>query len=192
MVLDKFVLVFLKYILVYSKNEEEHEEHLRLTLQVLKEHQLYAKMSKCDFYKDRIQYLGHIILEEGISVDPDKIKAIMNWPTPRNVTDIRYFMGLAGYYRRFIEGFSKVAHAITSLQKKGVKFEWTSKCEESFQRLKNLLTSAPVLKVADPEKDFVVSTDACGQGLGGILMQDNHVICYESRKLKENENNYAT
>ena len=118
--LDKFVLVFLDDILVYSKDEEEHEEHLRLTLQVLREHQLYAKLSKCDFYRDRIQYLGHIISEEGISVDPEKIEAITNWPTPRNVTDVRSFMGLAGYYRRFIEGFSKVAHAITSLQKKGI------------------------------------------------------------------------
>ena len=106
MVLDKFVLVFLDDILVYSKNEEEHEKHLRLTLQVLREHQLYAKLSKCDFYRDRIQYLGHIISEEGISVDPEKIEAITNWPTPRNVTYVRSFIGLAGYYRRFIEGFS--------------------------------------------------------------------------------------
>ena len=90
----------------------------------------------------------------------------MKWPTPRNVMDVRYFMGLAGYYRRFIGGFSKVAHAITSLQKNEIKFKWTSKCEESFQRLKNLLTSALVLKVVDPKKDFVVCTDACGQGLG--------------------------
>ena len=178
--MDKFVLVFLDDILVYSKNEEEHEEHLRLTLSLLREHQLYAKLSKCDFYRDKIQYLGHIISEEGISMDPEKIEAIMNWPTPRNVTDVRSFMGLAGYYRRFIEGFSKVAHAITSLQKKGMKFEWTSRCEESFQRLKSLLTSAPLLKGADPEKDFVVCTEACGQGLGGVLMQDNHVICYVS------------
>ena len=95
--------------------------------------------------------------------------------TPKNVTEVRYFMGIAGYYRRFIEGFSKVAHAITSLQRKGIKFKWTSKCEEIFQQLKCLLTSAPVLKVADPKKYFVVCTDACGQGLGGFLMQDNHV-----------------
>ena len=94
----------------------------------------------------------------------------MNWPTPRNVTDVRSFMGLARYYRRFIEGFLKVAHAITSFQKKGTKFEWTSKCEESFQWLKNLLTSALVLKVAYLEKDFLVCTDACGQGLGGVIM----------------------
>ena len=106
--------------------------------------------------------------------------------------DVRSFMGLAGYYRRFIEGFSKVAHAITSLQKKGIKFEWTSRCEESFQQLKNLLTSATILKVVDREKDFVVCTDACEQGLGGVLMQKNHVICYESRKLNEHEKNYST
>ena len=105
------------------------------------------------------------------------------------MTDVRSFMGLAGYYRIFIEGFSRVVHAITSLQKKGMKFEWTSRCEESFQQLKNLLTSAPILKVADPDKYFVVCTDACRQGLGGVLMQDNHMICYESRKLKEHEKN---
>ena len=136
--LDNFVLVFLDDILVYSKNEEEHEEHLRLTLQLLREHQLYANLTKCDFYRDRIQYLGHIISEEGISMGPEKIEAIMNWPTPRNVTDVRSFMGLVGYYRRFIEGFSKVAHAIPSLQKKGINFQWTLKCEESFQWLKNI------------------------------------------------------
>ena len=94
----------------------------------------------------------------------------MNWPNPRNVIDVRYFMGIVSYYRMFIERFSKVAHPITSLQKKGIKFEWTGRCQESFQQLKNLLTSALVLKVADPEKDFVVCTVACGQGLGGVLM----------------------
>ena len=137
---------------------------------MLREHRLYAKLNKCDFYRHRIQYLGHIILEEGISVDLEKIKAIMNWHTPGNVMDVRSFMGCAGYYMRFIEGFSKFAHAITSLKKKGIKFKWNSKCEESFQWLNNILTSAPVLKVVDPKKDFVVCTNACRQGLGGILM----------------------
>ena len=94
---------------------------------------MYAKLSKCDLYRDRIQYLGHIISEEGISVDSENIEAVINWPTPRNVTDVRSFMGLAGYYRRFIEGFTKVAHAITSLKKKGIKFEWIVRCEERFQ-----------------------------------------------------------
>ena len=110
------------------------------------------KLRKCDVYKDKIHYLGHIISDEGISVDPKKIEAIMNWPTPRNVTDVRSFMGLVGYYKRFIEGFSKVAHSITYLQKKGIKFEWTPRCEESFQRLKNILTSAPILKISNLEK----------------------------------------
>ena len=123
---------------------------------------MYSNLRKCDFYKNKIHYLGHIISKEEVSVDLKKIEAIMNWPTPKNVKNLRSFMGLVGYYRRFIEGFSKVAHAITSLQKKGIQFEWTVRCEESFQQLNNLLTSAPVLKVADPEKDFVVCTDAYG------------------------------
>ena len=188
--MDKFVLVFLDDNLIYSNNEEENEEHLRLTL--IREHKLYAKLRKSDFYKDKIHYLGHIISEEGIYVDPEKIEVIMNWLTPRHVSDVRYFMGLAGYYNRFIEGFSKVAHPINSLQRKGIEFEWTPRCEESFRQLKDLLTSSPVLKIADPEKVFVVCIDACGQGLGGVLMQDNHVICYELRKLKAHERNYAT
>jgi hypothetical protein len=150
--LDKFVIVFLDDILIYSKTKEEHEKHLRMVLQVLREHQLYAKLSKCSFYQRKIHYLGHIISEEGIVVDPEKIEAIRGWPTPKNVTEVRSFMGLAGYYRIFIEGFSKIAHPITSLQKKGVKFKWTSECEERFQHLKNLLTSAPILKIVDLDK----------------------------------------
>ena len=106
-------------ILIYSKNEEDHEEHLRMALQLLREHKLYAMLNKCDFYQNKIHYLGHIISEKGIYVDPEKIETIMNWPTPRNVTDVRSFMRLAGYYKRFIKGFSKVAHSITSLKKKG-------------------------------------------------------------------------
>jgi hypothetical protein len=124
--LDKFVIVFLDDILIYSKSKEEHEHHLRLVLQVLREHQLYAKLSKCSFYQDKIHYLGHIISKQGIVVDPEKIKAIRGWPTPMNVSEIKSFMGLARYYKRFIEGFSKISHPITSLQKKGIKFEWTT------------------------------------------------------------------
>jgi hypothetical protein len=190
--LDKFVIVFLDDILIYSKSEEEHEKHLRMVLQVLREHKLYAKLSKCIFYQKKIHYLGHIISAEGITVDPEKIEAIRGWPMPRNVTEVRSFMGLVCYYQRFIKGFSKIASPITSLQKKGVKFEWTSKCEERFQQLKDILTSAPILKIADLDEDFVVCTDACKEGLGGVLTQKDHVVCYESRKLKEHERNYAT
>ena len=136
--------------------------------------------------------MGHIVLDEVISMDPKKIEAIMIWPTPRNVIDVRSFMGLARYYRKFIEGFSKFTHSITSLQKKGIKFEWTPRCEESFQGLKNILTSAPILKIVDLEKYFVLCTNACNQGLGGVLMQDNQVVCYDSIKLKDHEKKYAT
>jgi hypothetical protein len=130
--LDKLVIVFLDYILVYSKSEEEHEHHLRMVLQVLREHHLYSKLSKCSFYHKQIHCLGYIISEDGITVDPDKIESIRGWSAPKNMTEVRSFMGLAGYYRRFIEGFSKIAHPITSLQKKGVKFQWTLDCENSF------------------------------------------------------------
>jgi hypothetical protein len=136
--------------------------------------------------------LGHIISEEGIVVDPKKVQAIRAWPVLRNVAEVRSFMGLAGYYRRFIAGFSKISHSITSLQRKEKKFQWTEECESSFQRLKQLLTSAPILKIADPKKDYVVCTDACKEGLGGVLNQEGFVVCYESRKLKEHEKNYAT
>ena len=139
-----------------------------------------------------MQYLGHIISEEGMAMDLEKIKEIKEWITPQNVSEVRPVMGLEGYYRRFIEGFSKIAHPITSLQKKGIKFEWTPKCKESFQRLKELLTSAVVLKITDPNEDFVVCTNACKEGIGGVITQNGHVICYESRKLKEHEKNYAT
>jgi hypothetical protein len=117
--LDKFVLVFVDDILVYSKNREEHEEHLRMVLQVLREHQLYAKFNKCDFFKKEIQYLGHVISVEGVTVDPAKIKEIMDWPTPRNVTEVRSFMGLDGYYRRFIKGFSKIRKSYYLITKEG-------------------------------------------------------------------------
>jgi hypothetical protein len=123
--LDKFVLVFIDDILIYSKNKKEHEEHLRLVLQVLREHQLYAKFNKCEFFQKEIHYLGHVLSEEGVAVDPDKIRSIMEWPTPKDVSDIRSFMKLAGYYRIFIKGFSKIGCPITALQKKGTEFLWT-------------------------------------------------------------------
>eukprot|EP00253_Pinus_taeda_P020306 PITA_20306 len=189
--LDQFMLIFIDDILIYSRTIEEHHEHLRIVLQTLREHQLYAKFSKCDFFKEEIQYLGHVITKDGIAVDPEKIKAIMEWPVPKDVVDVRYFMGLAGYYRRFVEGFSKVAFPITSLQKKGKLFHWTPNCQKSFEHLKHLLTTAPILSIADPNKDYVVCTDASKEGLGGVLMQEGRVIAYESRKLKEHEQKYS-
>jgi hypothetical protein len=177
--LDNFFIVFM----------DEH--HLRLVMQVLREHQLYANLSKCYFYQKKIHYSGHIISEQGIAVDPDNNEAIRGWPTPRNVSDVRSFMGLAGYYRRFIIGLSNISHPITSFQKKGNKFEWALKCENNFNLLKELLTSAPVLKIVDPNEIFVVCIDACKELLGGILTQNGHVIGYQSKNIKEHERNYA-
>jgi hypothetical protein len=190
--LDKFVVVFIDDILVYSKTEEEHDEHLSIVLQRLRKHNLYAKFDKCDFYRKEIQYIGHVISAEGIVVDPDKTKSIMEWPVPKDVAYIRSFMGITGYYHRFIEGFSRIAYPITSLQKKGTKFNWSEKCQDSFNKLKELLTTAPILKVEDLDKDITVCVDASKEGLGGVLTQKGHVICYETRKLKEHEKNYVT
>eukprot|EP00253_Pinus_taeda_P023951 PITA_23951 len=131
----------------------------RMVLQTLREHRLYDKFSKCDFFKEEIQYLGHVITKDGITVDPEKIKAIMEWPVPKDVADVRSFMGLAGYYRRFVEGFSKVVFPITSLQKKGTVFHWTPSCQKSFEQLKHLLTTAPILSIADPNRDYVEISD---------------------------------
>jgi hypothetical protein len=125
-------------------------------------------------------------------VDPRNIEAIRGWSAPKNVTEFRSFMGLVGYYRRFIEGFSKIAHPITSLQNKGVNFQWTLECEKSFQHLKQLLISAPILRIVDPNEDFIVCIDACKEGHCGVLSQNGYVVCYESRKLKEHERHYAT
>ena len=156
-------------------------------MQELWDHQLFAKFSKCDFFKDKIQYLGHVVTKEGISVDPEKIRAIEDWLVPKNVMDVWSFMGITGYYQRFIEGFSRIANPITSLQKKENKFDWNKKCEESFKNLKTLLTSAPILRIEDHNKEFVVCTDACNDVLGGVLTEEGHVIAYESRKLKVHE-----
>jgi hypothetical protein len=160
--------------------EEEHDEHLRIVLQMLRKHKLYTKFDKCDFYKKEIQYLGHVISAEGIVVDSEKMKAIMEWSVPKDVSDIWYFMGITGYYRRFIEWFSKIAYSITSLQNKETKFNWSEKCQDSFNKLKGLLTIAPILKVAYPEKDFTVCVYASKEGLGCVLTQEGHVACYES------------
>jgi len=136
--------------------------------------------------------VGYIISEEGIIVDPEKVEAIREWLAPRNVAEVRSFMGLVGYYRRFIAGFLRIDHPITSLQKKENKFQWTEECERSFQRLKQLLTSDPILRMADLNEDFIVFTDAWKEGQGGFLSHNGFVISYESIKLKDNKTHHAT
>ncbi|GJX63454.1 putative reverse transcriptase domain-containing protein [Tanacetum coccineum] len=165
--LDKFVIVFINDILIYSKNKKEHEEHLKAILELLKKEELYAKFSKCEFWIHKVQFLGHVIDSQGIYVDPAKIESIKDWASPKTPTEIRQFLGLAGYYRRFIKGFSKVAKPMTKLTQKKIAFEWGA-------------------------ENFIVYCDASHKGLGAVLMQNKKVIAYASRQLKIHEKNYTT
>ncbi|GJV34365.1 putative reverse transcriptase domain-containing protein [Tanacetum coccineum] len=177
---------------VHGLDEPEHNAHLRLILELLKKEELYAKFSKCDFWLSKVQFLGHVIDSEGIHVDPAKIESIKDWESPKTPTEIRQFLGLAGYYRRFIEGFSKIAKPMTKLTQKSVKFNWGEKEETAFQTLKQKLCSAPILALPEGSENFVVYCDASHKGLGAVLMQKEKVIAYASRQLKIYEKNYTT
>ncbi|XP_024172170.1 uncharacterized protein LOC112178219 [Rosa chinensis] len=190
--LDKFVVVFVDDILVYSKTLEDHDQHLWIVLQLLREKELFAKFKKCEFWQREIKFLGHVISKDGISVDPSKVEAVMNWGQPTTVTEVRSFLGLAGYYRRFIEGFSSIASALTKLTRKNVQFVWTEECERAFNELKARLTSAPVLTIPTSGGGLVIYSDASHQGLGCVLMQHGGVVAYGSRQLKVHERNYPT
>jgi len=141
---------------------------------------------------EEVVFLGHVVSKEGIKVDPQKIKAIMEWPRPTNVTEVRSFLGLAGYYRKFVKDFSKIASLLTNLLKKVVKFEWTNKCEEAFQELKNRLSSAPILTLLVEGEKYTIHSDASKNGLGCVLMLKDKVIAYASRQLKSYEKSYPT
>ena len=174
--LDKFVVVFIDDILIYSRSEEEHKGHLCAVLQRLREHQLYTKFSKCEFWLKQVGFLGHVLSAEGIAVDPSKVKDVLDWLPPATMSQISSFLVLAGYYRRFIEGFSKISKPMTELLKKDKNFEWTSDYEKSFTELKKRLTTAPVLTLPDIYRSFDVYCDASRQGLGCVLMQDGKVV----------------
>ncbi|GJV28832.1 putative reverse transcriptase domain-containing protein [Tanacetum coccineum] len=190
--LDKFVIVFIDDILIYSKSEEEHEVHLKTILDLLEKEKLYAKFSKCEFWLKEVQFLGHVVNRDGIHVDPSKVESVKNWKTPESSTKIRSFLGLAGYYRRFIENFSKIAKPLTLLTQKNKAYVWGDKQDEAFQILKEKLCNAPVLALPDGPDDFVVYCDASKQGFGCVLMQRGKVIAYASRQLKKHEKNYTT
>jgi hypothetical protein len=190
--LDKFVVVFIDNILIYSKTKEDHADHLRVVLRRLRDHRLYAKFSKCEFWLDSVRFLGHTVSSEGISVDPTKVQEVMDWKPPTSVHQICSLLGLAGYYHRFIPDFSKIAKPMTELLKKEIKFHWDDKCKEAFRTLRKLLTTAPVLAQPDNTKPFNVYCDASGTGLGCVVMQDNRVIAYASRALRNHEQNYPT
>ena len=153
-------------------------------LQILREKRLFAKLSKCDFWLKEVSFLGHIVFAEGIRVDPVKIEAILSWKPPRNVTEVRSFLGLAGYYQQFVKGFSIIAFSLTKLLQKGVKFEWDDKCQSSFERLKKILVEAPMLTQPTPGREYALYSDASKIGLGCVLMQDGKVVVYASRQMK--------
>ena len=190
--LDKFVIVFIDDILIYSRTEEDHAAQLRVVLEILRREKLYAKFSKCEFWLQEVQFLGHVVSSEGIKVDPAKIEAVKSWDRTRTPTEVRSFMGLAGYYRRFVQNFAKIATPLTKLTRKNEKFIWNEKCEESFQELKRRLTTAPVLVLPDDQGNFVIYSDASYKGLGCVLMQHDKVIAYASRQLKIHEQKYPT
>jgi hypothetical protein len=181
--LRKCVLVFFDDILIYSRNYAEHLDHIRLVLQLLQKDQWQVKRTKCTFAQRQLRYLGHIISAAGVATDPDKIQAVLQWPSPSSVWDLRSFLRLAGYYRRFVKHFGLISKPLTKLLRKGAIFVWTDVQEQAFVALKEALTSAPVLALPDFTKPFVVETDASGYGIGAVLMQNGHPLAFLSKAL---------
>ncbi|KAK1602327.1 hypothetical protein QYE76_048161 [Lolium multiflorum] len=188
--IGKFVVVYFDDILIYSRNESDHIIHIRHVLQVLRDSKLYGNLEKCTFCKDKVIFLGYVVSKHGVEVDVSKIEAIQNWPTPMNVSQVRSFHGLAGFYRRFVPNFSTIAAPLNELTKKGVAFEWGVAQDHAFDELKRLLTSAPLLALPDFNKQFEIECDASGIGIGGVLMQEGRPIAYFSEKLSGAKLNY--
>ena len=190
--LDTFVVVYLDDIVIYSPNLEDLLAHLKKVFDRLREHQLYVKMEKCEFAQTEIKFLGHLISKSLIRMDGAKVAAIRDWPAPTKVTELRSFLGLANYYRRFIKGYSKIAYPLTDLLKKEKKWEWDAECQAAFQKLKDAITSEPVLRLPDLELSFEVDMDASDKALGGVLVQEGHPVAFESKKLCAAEQRYST
>jgi hypothetical protein len=181
--LKKGVLVFMDDILVYSATLEEHVQLLQQVFSILEKHQFLIKRSNCSFAKTSVDYLGHVISKKGVATDPSKVIVVQQWPTPSNVKQVRGFLGLTGYYRRFIRHYGMIIKPLTELLKKNAQFIWTAAAEEAFQLLKHQLTQAPVLQVPDFNKQFVIETYASDYGIGAMLMQEHHPIAYLSKSL---------
>jgi hypothetical protein len=183
-------MVFIDDIVVFSKNNKEHEGHLRIVLLWLRDHQLYAKYNKCEFWLGKVLFLGHVISSEGISVVPGKVCDVLDCKPPRIVHQVHSLLRLVGYYHRFILNFSKIAKPITDLLKKDEKYVWNAERDKAFEALKKMLTTSRVLAQLDITKSFDVYCDASGTGLGYVLMQDGHVIVYSSWQLWHHEEHY--
>lgn len=180
--LRKFVLVFFDDILVYSKTWADHVSHLRVVLEILVCHRFFIKPSKCTFAQEELEYLGRIISREGVKVDQRKIEAMQSWPQPKNITALRGFLGLTGYYRKFVEHYGLIAKPLTEMLKKG-KFGWNSMSMAAFQALKDAMTCTPVLAMPNFNEVFEVHTDACDEGIGAALTQQGRPLAYLSKML---------
>ena len=191
---DEFVIVFLDDIFVFSKTPEDHLQHLRRVLTILREHKLYAHPGKCSFFQDQVDCLGHTVSAQGITMHQDKVQAVLTWPRPANVGELQSFLGLAGYYRRFIKDFAAIAAPLTDLIRKDRPYEWTPAQDSAFAALKDAITTAPVLSLPDPQRPFILTTDASGATIGAVLSQQYddgaHPVAFLSRKLRDAELNY--
>lgn len=170
-------------ILIYSRTLADHINYLRVVFQILVKHGLKVKQSKCSFAQQKLSYLGHSIRPNGVATEEDKIKAVKDWPTPQSVKDLRSFLGLAGYYRKFVRNFGVFSKPLTNLLRKDQPFIWNTVTDAAFQTLKQALISAPVLAMSDFSLPFVVETDASDKGIGAVLMQNDHPIAFLSKAL---------
>jgi hypothetical protein len=188
--LRKFVLVFLDDILIYNTSWEEHIQHLEQVLDTLRAHHLYLKPSKCTFGQDSLEYLGHIISSKGVSTDPSKISAMLHWPAPTTVTELKAFLGLTGYYRRFVKGYGMLTRPLTQLLRHK-QFLWSAESQQAFDAVKLAMTRTPVLTLPNFQEQFTVETDACKDGIGAVLMQKGQPIAYLSKALGEKHKNLS-
>lgn len=178
----KFVVTFFDDILLFSKSLEEHKDHLTQVFDILQKNKLYARWEKCSFGQTEVEYLGHVISQEGVATDPSKIKAIKDWPTPKNITKLRSFLGLSGYYRRFIKDYGVICRPLFDCLKKDA-FHWRDAQDQAMDVVKDKLTNSPVLILSDFSKPFVLEAHACGYGLGAVLMQERRPISYLSKSV---------
>lgn len=178
----KFVLVFFDGILIYSPTLEEHLKHLEIVFQLLGRHKLYAKMSKCEFGVEQVKYLGHVISREGVSIDEEKVEAMRNWPLPKTLEGLRGFLGLTGYYRRFVKDYGIIAKPLHDMLKRD-QFEWNLEARNAFNQLKEIMSQTPILALPDFSQPFTLQYDASGVGIGAVSMQRGRPICYLSRIL---------
>ena len=192
--LDDFVISYIDDILIFSNNIEEHHEHVAKVLKKLLDNNLYVKLEKCEFDVPETTFLGYVISKEGMKMDKDKVKAILDWPIPSNVKEVQSFIGLCNYYRIFIKDFTKIASPLHKLTRKNVPFNWGPEQQKAFDKLKELFTSAPILRYPDSNKPFIVETDASNFAVGAILSQEFdgqlHPIAYISTSLTKSQKNY--